>query len=88
MRYYLSSYKIGGEREVQQLKNLIPANKKTAYISNALDFSDDTERRKQGEKSDVDQLKSIGLEIEYFDLRKYFDQPEKTITDLERYGVI
>lgn len=88
MRYYLSSYKIGGEREVQQLKNLIPANKKTAYISNALDFSDDLERRKQSENADINQLQSIGLEVEYFDLRKYFDQSEKTMTDLERYGVI
>ena len=51
MEFYLSSYKIGGEKEVQQLKDLIPPNKKTAYISNALDFSDDAERRKQSEQS-------------------------------------
>ena len=88
MKYYLSSYKIGGEKEVQQLKDLIPPNKRTAYISNALDFSDDLERRKQSEQADIDQLKSVGLEVEHFDLRNYFDQPEKLESDLRQYGVI
>jgi len=88
MKYYLSSYKIGGEKEVQQLKGLIPSNKKTAYISNALDFSDDAERRKQSEQADIDQLVAVGLEIEYFDLRNYFGQPEKLEADLKNYGVI
>ena len=88
MEYYLSSYKIGGEKEVQQLKDLIPPNKRTAYISNALDFSDDPERRKQSEQADIDQLKSVGLEVEHFDLRNYFNQPEKLESDLRQYGVI
>ncbi len=45
MKFYLSSYKVGNETD--KLKALIPAdNKKTAYISNALDFSNDAERRK------------------------------------------
>lgn len=88
MKYYLSSYKIGGEKEVQQLKDLIPPNKRTAYISNALDFSDDLERRKQSEQADIDQLKSVGLEVEHFDLRNYFNQPGKLESDLRQYGVI
>ena len=88
MEYYLSSYKIGGENEVQQLKDLIPSNKRTAYISNALDFSDDPERRRQSEQADIDQLKSVGLEVEHFDLRNYFDQTEKLESDLTQYGVI
>lgn len=88
MKYYLSSYKIGGENEVQQLKDLIPPNKRTAYISNALDFSDDPERRRQSEQADIDQLKSVGLEVEHFDLRNYFDQTEKLESDLRQYGVI
>jgi dipeptidase E len=88
MDFYLSSYKIGGEKEVQQLKDLIPPNKRTAYISNSLDFSDDTERRKQSEQADFFELNAIGLEVEDFDLRKYFDQPEKLEEDLRQYGVI
>jgi len=88
MEFYLSSYKIGGEKEVQQLKDLIPPNKKTAYISNALDFSDDAERRKQSEQSDIDQLVAVGLDVETLDLRDYFDQPEKLEKDIKKYGVI
>jgi len=88
MEYYLSSYKIGGEKEAQQLKEMLPPNRKTAYISNALDFSDDLERRKQGEQEDMNQLTSVGLEVEIFDLRNYFDQPEKLEADLRQFGVI
>jgi hypothetical protein len=88
MEYYLSSYKIGGEKEIRQFKELIPSNKRTAYISNALDFSDDPERKKQSEQADIAQLESLGLEVEYFDLRNYFDQPEKLESDLRQYGVI
>lgn len=88
MNFYLSSYKLGGEKEVHQLIKLIPSNRKTAYISNALDFSNDLERRKQGEKSDIEQLEAIGLEVEYFDLRKYFAQPKQLENDLRQYGVV
>ena len=88
MEYYLSSYKIGGEKEVQRLRGLIPPNKRTAYISNALDFSDDLERRKQSEQADISQLKSVGLDVKRFDLRNYFDRPEKLENDLRQYGVI
>jgi len=88
MKFYLSSYKIGGEKEVQQLKELIPSNRRTAYISNALDFSHDLERRKESEQADIVQLKSIGLEVEHFDLRDYFAQPEKLEEDLRQFGVI
>lgn len=88
MNYYLSSYKIGGKKEIQQLKDLIPPNRRTAYVSNALDFSDDFERRKQSEQSDIYELKSVGLKVENFDLRNYFDKPEKLENDLRQYGVI
>jgi len=88
MEYYLSSYKLGGEREVQQLKELIPPNNKTAYISNALDFSDDTERRAQSEQSDIDQLTAVGLDVGKIDLRDYFGQSEKLAEDIQKYGVI
>jgi len=88
MEYYLSSYKLGGEKEVQQLKELIPPNNKTAYISNALDFSDDAERRTQSERSDIDQLTAVGLDVEKIDLRDYFGQSEKLAKDIQKYGVI
>lgn len=88
MEYYLSSYKIGGEEEVQQLRELIPPNRRTAYISNALDFSDDPDRRLQSEQADIEQLESVGLQVTNFDLRDYFGQPEKLEEDLRQFGVI
>ncbi len=86
MKFYLSSYKIGND--VDKLKNLIPENKKTAYISNALDFSNDIERRKQSEATDIDQLKSLGLDVEILDLREYFDKQIELEKKILEFGVI
>ena len=87
MKFYLSSYKLGGE--IIKLKELIPVeNKKTAYISNALDFSDDLERRKKSEQSDLEQLKELNLDIEIIDLRNYFNKQSELEEKLVRFGVI
>lgn len=88
MNFYLSSYKIGSKEAVEKLKNLIPFNKKTAYISNAFDFANDIQRRKENEEEDIKEIESIGLKIEYFDLRKYFNQPDNLEKDLKHFGVI
>ncbi len=73
MKLYLSSYKIGDQAE--QLKKMMPAGK-MAYIPNALDFSDDLERRKESEERDMSQLSELGIDVERIDLRDYFNQPE------------
>ncbi len=87
MKFYLSSYKLGNE--VDKLKKLIPAdNKKTAYIPNSLDFSDDLERRKISEQSDIEQLQALGLEVERLDLRVYFGKQDELQKKLEEFGVI
>jgi dipeptidase E len=87
MRYYLSSYKIGNESD--KLRALIPANnKKTAYISNALDFSTDFERRKQSEQFDIDQLKTFGLDVKLLDLRDYFGKKIELEKKIAEFGVI
>lgn len=87
MKFYLSSYKIGNETE--KLKALIPANnKKTAYISNALDFSSDAERRKQSEQSDIEHLKQFGLDVELLDLRNYFGKKAELAQKIAEFGVI
>ena len=87
MKFYLSSYKLGNE--IAKLKKLIPSeNKKTAYISNALDFSDDLERRKESEQSDLKQLKELNLDVEIIDLRNYFNKQSKLEEELARFGVI
>ena len=87
MKFYLSSYKVGNETD--KLTALIPAdNKKTAYISNALDFSNDAERRKQSEQSDIEQLKPFGLDVELLDLRDYFGKKTELEKKIAGFGVI
>jgi len=87
MKFYLSSYQIGSQTE--KLKDLIPPhNRKTAYISNALDFSEDLERRRLGEEFDISQLAGVGLEVKRFDLRNYFNQSDKFRQDISKFGVI
>ncbi len=88
MKFYLSSYKIGGTHEVEKLKKLLPVNKRVAYIANSLDFSNDLDRRKQSEQEDIDQLTQVGLKVENFDLRNFFNKPEKLEKDIKNYGVI
>jgi len=86
MKEYLSSFKLGNE--VERLKELIPPNKKTAYISNALDFADGQKWQADFTEDDVNQLTAVGLDVDRFDLRKYFGKPEKLEEDLRHYGVL
>ncbi|MDD4062278.1 MAG: Type 1 glutamine amidotransferase-like domain-containing protein [Candidatus Pacebacteria bacterium] len=88
MKFYLSSYKLGNE--IEKLKAMISlSNKRTAYISNALDFSDDSERRKQSEQADIDQLNIVGLsDIEKIDLRDYFSKKDELEKKISGFDVI
>ena len=88
MKYYLSSFKLGGEKEIEKLKKLIPSNKNTAYIVNALDFADGENWQKKFTEFDIKQLKELGLKVERFDLRKYFDNQQQLEKDISKYGVI
>ncbi len=88
MKFYLSSYKLGNE--IEKLKAMISlSNKRTAYISNALDLSDDLERRKQSEQADIDQLNMVGLsDIEKIDLRDYFSKKDELEKKISGFDVI
>lgn len=86
MRFYLSSYKLG--KETEQLKGLLPWNKKTAYISNAGDPFTDLERRRQWEEGDIKDLSNLGLEVEHLDLRQYFGQQDRLRDKISEFGVI
>jgi dipeptidase E len=87
MKFYLSSYGIGNE--VKKLKKMIPkGNKKTAYISNALDYSKGLERRKKHEKRNIKQLTKVGLDVEILDLRNYFNKSYRLKEKLKEFGVI
>ena len=86
MRFYLSSYKLGNKTD--ELKKLIPKNNKTAYIPNALDYSNDLKRRRKGEASDIKDLTKVGLDVELLDLRNYFGKSSELKNKLKSFGVI
>jgi len=87
MKFYLSSYKIGNQSDklIEMAKN---GNKKVAYISNALDFSTDSERRIKSEQADIDDLVNLEFIVEKFDLRDYFDNKENLEKDISKYDII
>ena len=87
MKFYLSSYKIGDE--ILALKDMVlNLDKRTAYISNALDFSSDLERRKKSEEADLADLKAAGLKPENVDLREFFGRQEELNQKLSGYNII
>jgi dipeptidase E len=59
MKFYLSSYKLGSQENANKLKAMTVKHTRTAYISNALDFAKDIERRSKGEQEDMNDLKGI-----------------------------
>lgn len=79
MILYLSSYKFGDYSDVY--KSLFTNGKKVALISNALDFSNDIERRKSSEESQIKELEKLGLIPSILDLRNYFDSKTAGILD-------
>jgi len=87
MKFYLSSYKIGDESK--RLQELVSQNnRKVAYISNALDFATDLERRKQSEEKDINDLKDLGFDVELVDLRNYFGNKKGLEKKIKEFGVI
>jgi len=87
MKLYLSSYKLGNRIE-ELTKMLSGVSEKAMYISNALDFSLDLERRKKSENSDIEELKKFNLDIENLDLRAYFEKKEELKKKLLPCGLI
>lgn len=86
MKLYLSSFKLGQEKN--RILELAGSNLRTAYISNALDFADGSDWQVKFTQDDIDLLKELGLEVENFDLRKYFDGSLDLEKALDKFGVI
>lgn len=84
MKLYLSSYKFPDN--TRSLTNLFMENKKVAYISNALDFSTDVERRKKSEQEQIEKLIQLGLKPELVDLRLFFDKHEELKQKMSTFG--
>lgn len=83
MKLYLSSYHLGVRRK--EFADLFQ-NKKVALISNALDYSDDVERREQSTQRELDDLRGLGLEPSALDLRNYFHKQSDLEKDLNDFG--
>ena len=86
MKFYLSSYRIGNE--TKKLQSLIPENKKTAFISNALDAMENLERKKEKEQDDINDLKKFDLDVEQIDLRDYFNKKDDLAKKLSEFSII
>lgn len=87
MKLYLSSYKLG-DHSLELKELLAPINKKAFYISNALDFSSDLERRQKSEAGDYQELLALGLEVEKIDLRDYFGKTNELEKMFSEGGLI
>ena len=83
MKLYLSSFRLGDTP--QKFSALFGENKKVAVIANAADSKNIDERRISVEK-EFEWLREIGLEPEEFDLRNYFTDDSKLITDFKKFG--
>lgn len=86
MKLYLSSYHLGDVSK--KLKDLVGPNKKAAVIPNALDFSQDLERRKKSNQQEIDDLANLGFMPEELDLRDYFGQIDELRSKIKEYGLI
>lgn len=77
MKLYLSSYRLGNFGE--ELKVLVGKTRaKVAVISNAVDWSSDLKRVRDGINNEFDDMKSLGFEPTLLDLRNYFNRPGLT----------
>jgi dipeptidase E len=89
MKFYLSSYKLGNEENIEKFKSMFAqTNKLTACISNALDYSTDITRREKGKMENMKILAEIGLKPEIFDLRNFFDKKKELKEALKKYDLL
>ncbi|MDA9129439.1 peptidase E [Candidatus Gracilibacteria bacterium] len=84
MKKYLSSYKLGDNPE--KLVELFGENKKIAFIANTCDMYSDKNEKDERESSDISDLRKIGLDIEYLDLKNYFGKKTKLRNKLQEFG--
>lgn len=86
MKLYLSSYKLGNSSEILK-KWLSSTNKKVGYIPNALDFLD-SDRFQVHTEFDMNELKSLGFNVEMLDLRDYFGRKGELAAKLSELDML
>ena len=82
MNIHASSYRLCSEPT--RLRALFDGTTKVAVISNALDFSDQLERRANRVCEELQELSKLGLRPQELDLRRFFGFPADLRTVLEK----
>ena len=86
MKFYLSSFKFGKEKD--HLKLLAP-NGRIAIIANALDFRDaDDEQTARSLDNKVERLEQLGLQPVVVDLKEYFGRENDLQKLIEEIGAV
>lgn len=84
MKLYLSSYKLGNNKE--ELKRWIEEHgNKIVLIPNSRDVYEESERKSIGINKDIEELKSLGFEVTTISLKEFFGQYDRLKKDLEQY---
>lgn len=87
MKLYLSSYKVGNDRE--GFKNLVnKADAKVAIIDNSRDYSPDLERKASSLQSEFDAMAELGFVPEHLDLKNYFGRSEALVEKLNGFDIV
>lgn len=85
MKLYLSSYKLGEERE--ELKKWIKNhNKKICLIPNSKDIYPESDRKISGIQADADELEKLGFDVTIISLKDYFYKKEDLFKRLEEFN--
>ena len=86
MRLYLSSYGIGNHGA--ELVRLVgKESAKIAVSINAVDYSDDLERKSQRLERELETMEALGFQAEALDLRDYFNS-DQIIEHLKKYDAV
>lgn len=83
MKFYLSSFHIGNK--AGKLKEMVPEGKKIGLIPNAVDFLD-SEKRKASNEKNINDLTSLGIDVEVLDLRDYFGKKDELKKKIDSLG--
>lgn len=83
MKLYLSSYRLSDDSG--QLTRMVSGGGHIAVIRNALDFSTDSEKLKEGKEREFEDMCSLGLKPSELDLKSFFGKHSDLLKELKSY---
>jgi dipeptidase E len=86
MKLYLSSYRLG--QHANTLKSMVLGKKRIGVIRNALDFSNDHAKLKNGRDREFFELEALGLNPEEIDLKEYFGAQDKLTRAIDKLDAL